>query len=90
MRLIPTLATIVAAAASFSLYNATPAGADEPMEISPDESRPATAGSADTFTGQVSVKPCSTPTPCATPEQPKYVHPKRAHRLAHPPRADKH
>jgi quercetin dioxygenase-like cupin family protein len=48
-------------AAAFSLYNATPAGADEPMEISPDESRPATTGPADTFTGQVSVKPLFNP-----------------------------
>jgi quercetin dioxygenase-like cupin family protein len=59
MKLTATLATIVAAA--FSLYNATPAGADEPMEISPDESRPATTGPADTFTGQVSVKPLFDP-----------------------------
>jgi quercetin dioxygenase-like cupin family protein len=56
-----TLAAIVAAAASFSMYNATPAGADEPMEISPDESRPATTGPGDTFTGQVSVKPLFNP-----------------------------
>ncbi len=59
MKFTATLATIVAAA--FSLYNATPAGADEPMEISPDESRPAATGSADTFTGQVSVKPLFNP-----------------------------
>jgi quercetin dioxygenase-like cupin family protein len=61
MKLIATLATIVAAAASLGMYNATPAGADEPMEISPNESRPAAAGSADTFTGQVSVKPVFNP-----------------------------
>jgi quercetin dioxygenase-like cupin family protein len=59
MKLTATLATIMAAA--FSMYNATPAGADEPMEISPDESRPATTGPADTFTGQVSVKPLFNP-----------------------------
>lgn len=61
MKLTTTLATIAAAAASLSLYNATPAGADEAMEISPDETRPATAGPADTFTGQVSVKPLFNP-----------------------------
>jgi hypothetical protein len=61
MKFTATLAAIVAAAASFSLYKATPAGADEAMEISPDESRPATQGSADTFTGQVSVKPLFNP-----------------------------
>jgi hypothetical protein len=51
MRLRTTLATILAATASLGLYKATPAGADEPMEISPGESRSATEGSADTFTG---------------------------------------
>jgi quercetin dioxygenase-like cupin family protein len=61
MSLTTTLVTIVAAATSFSLYTAAPAGADEPMEISQDESRPATAGPADTFTGQVSVKPLFNP-----------------------------
>jgi quercetin dioxygenase-like cupin family protein len=61
MKLTATLGTIVAAAASFGMFNATPAGADEPMEISPDESRPAGPGSADTFTGQVSVKPLFNP-----------------------------
>jgi quercetin dioxygenase-like cupin family protein len=61
MKLTTTLATIAAAAASLSLSNATPAGADEAMEISPDETRPATAGPADTFTGQVSVKPLFNP-----------------------------
>ena len=66
MKLTARLATIVAAAASFCLYNATPAGADEAMEISPDESRPATAGPADTFTGQVSVKPLFNPTAVRT------------------------
>jgi quercetin dioxygenase-like cupin family protein len=56
-----TLAAIVAAAATFSLYKAPPAGADEAMEISHDESRPAAEGPADTFTGQVSVKPVFNP-----------------------------
>jgi quercetin dioxygenase-like cupin family protein len=64
MKLTATLATIVAAA--FSLYNATPAGADEPMEIAPDQSRPATTGPADTFTGQVSVKPLFDPNAART------------------------
>jgi quercetin dioxygenase-like cupin family protein len=61
MKLIATSAAIVAAAASFSLYKAIPAGAEELMEISADESRPATTGPADTFTGQVSVKPLFNP-----------------------------
>jgi hypothetical protein len=37
------------------------APADEAMEISPDESRPAAEGSADNFTGNVSVKPLFNP-----------------------------
>ena len=60
MKLRTTLATLVAAA-SVSLYEATPAGADEAIEISPDESRPTAEGPADTFTGQVSVKPLFNP-----------------------------
>ncbi len=61
MKLITTMALIAAAAAPLSVYKATPAGADEPMEISSDESRPAAEGPADTFTGQVSVKPLFNP-----------------------------
>jgi quercetin dioxygenase-like cupin family protein len=61
MKQIATLATILAAAASFGIYKATPSGGDEAMEISHDESRPATEGPADTFTGQVSVKPLFNP-----------------------------
>ncbi len=61
MKLITTMALIAAAAAPLSLYKATPAGADEAMEISPGESRAATEGSADTFTGKVSVKPLFNP-----------------------------
>ncbi|HEX2285621.1 MAG TPA: cupin domain-containing protein [Mycobacterium sp.] len=63
MKLIATLALIVAATAPLSLYNATPAGADEPMDVSADETRPATTGPADTFTGQVTVKPLFDPNP---------------------------
>jgi quercetin dioxygenase-like cupin family protein len=61
MKQLATLATILAAAASFGLYKATPAGADDAMEISHDESRPASEGPADNFTGQVSVKPVFNP-----------------------------
>lgn len=61
MKLIATLTTILAAAATFGLYKATPAGADDAMEISPGESRPATEGPAHTFTGRVSVKPVFDP-----------------------------
>jgi quercetin dioxygenase-like cupin family protein len=61
MKLITTMALIVAAAAPLSVYKATPADADDAMEISSDESRPAAEGSADTFTGKVSVKPLFNP-----------------------------
>jgi quercetin dioxygenase-like cupin family protein len=37
------------------------APADEPMEISPDVSRPVAEGSADHFSGNVSVKPLFNP-----------------------------
>jgi hypothetical protein len=37
------------------------APSDKAMEISPDENRPATEGSAETFTGKVSVKPLFNP-----------------------------
>ena len=65
MKLTRTLA-VVTAAVSFSLHEATPAGADEStnnhtMEISPDADRSATAGPAETFTGDVSVKPLFDP-----------------------------
>jgi quercetin dioxygenase-like cupin family protein len=39
----------------------TPADADEAMEISHSENRPATDGPTDTFTGKVSVKPLFNP-----------------------------
>lgn len=62
MKLIMTMALMAAA----GLYNASPAGADEAMEIFPGESRPATEGPADTFTGQVSVKPLFNPNAART------------------------
>jgi quercetin dioxygenase-like cupin family protein len=61
MKLFTTMALIAAAAAPLNMFTASPAGAEDAMEISPDESRPATEGSADTFTGKVSVKPLFNP-----------------------------
>lgn len=65
MKLINTFA-MLAAAVSMGLYEASPAGADEPttqstMEISPNGDRPAAPGPAETFTGEVSVKPLFDP-----------------------------
>jgi quercetin dioxygenase-like cupin family protein len=57
MRRIVTVTALLAAAIPLGLYKATPAGAEESMEISPSESRSAASGPADTFTGDVSVKP---------------------------------
>jgi quercetin dioxygenase-like cupin family protein len=57
MKFITTMALIAAA----GLYNTAPAGAEDAMEVSPEQSRPATKGSADTFTGEVSVKPLFNP-----------------------------
>jgi quercetin dioxygenase-like cupin family protein len=66
MKAITTFAAIVAAATPLSLWKARHAGAEDSgaenaMEISPDESRPPTPGPADTFTGQVSIKPLFNP-----------------------------
>jgi quercetin dioxygenase-like cupin family protein len=58
MRRLMTMATLAAAAAPLGMFRATPAGAEEArMEISREEARPASAGPAETFTGEVSVKP---------------------------------
>ena len=56
MKRILTMATLLAAAVPLALLKSVPAHA-EGMEISPDASRPPTAGSADFFTGDVLVKP---------------------------------
>jgi quercetin dioxygenase-like cupin family protein len=65
MKLLSTL-TILAAAMSLGTLKATPAHADDSndattMQISPDDSRPAGAGPAETFTGDVTVKPLFNP-----------------------------
>lgn len=65
MRVVNTLA-MLAAAVAVGLYETAPAGADDTaagdtMEISPDGDRPAGPGPAETFTGEVSVKPLFDP-----------------------------
>ena len=65
MKLISTLA-VLAATVSLGTLKATPAYADDSndattMQISPDDSRPAGAGPAETFTGDVTVKPLFDP-----------------------------
>ncbi len=65
MKLISTQ-TILAAAVSLGTLKATPAYADDSndataMQISPDDSRLAGAGPAETFTGDVTVKPLFDP-----------------------------
>lgn len=65
MKLVNACA-MLAAAVSMGLYEAAPAGADDTggastMEISPNGDRPAGPGPAQTFTGEVSVKPLFDP-----------------------------
>ena len=65
MKLMSTL-TILAAALSLGTLKATPAHADDSndpatMQISPADSRPAGAGPAEKFTGDVTVKPLFDP-----------------------------
>ena len=60
MRQLLLAATLAAATVSAGVWKAGPAGAEEnseQMEISPADSRPASAGPAETFTGDVTVKP---------------------------------
>jgi quercetin dioxygenase-like cupin family protein len=58
MRRMLSVAALLAAAVPLGLWKSTPAGAENGgMEISRDESRPAARGPAETFTGEVSVKP---------------------------------
>jgi quercetin dioxygenase-like cupin family protein len=45
------------AAVPLGMWKATPAGAEPAMEISRNDARPAARGPAETFTGDVSVKP---------------------------------
>ena len=65
MKLTSTL-VILAATVSMGLHKSTPAHADESaagntMEISPNDARPAITGPAETFTGDVTVKPLFDP-----------------------------
>src|SRR6476660_9062690 len=58
MRRILSVAAVLAAAVPLGPWKSAPSGAEGGgMEISRDESRPATPGPAETFTGEVSVKP---------------------------------
>lgn len=62
MRIFTTMAVLAAAAAPLPLWKATPAGAQPGrMEVSRNEERPASAGPAETFTGEVSVTPLFDP-----------------------------
>jgi quercetin dioxygenase-like cupin family protein len=62
MRRILTTAVLLAAAVPLGLLKSTPAHGEEGMQISPDASRPAAAGSPEFFTGDVLVKPLFNPT----------------------------
>jgi quercetin dioxygenase-like cupin family protein len=58
MRRILSVAAVLAAAVPLGLWKSAPSGAEGGgMEISRDDSRPAIQGPAETFTGEVSVKP---------------------------------
>jgi quercetin dioxygenase-like cupin family protein len=52
-----SIATLLIAATQFALVKASPAMAEDTMEISRDATRPATPGPTETFTGDVTVKP---------------------------------
>jgi quercetin dioxygenase-like cupin family protein len=60
-----SLALLLAAAAPLGLWKASPSSA-QGMQISRDDTRPATPGPAETFTGEVSVKPLFDPTTART------------------------
>ncbi len=58
MRRILSVAVVLAGAVPVGLWKSSPSGAEGGgVEISRDESRPAASGPAETFTGEVSVKP---------------------------------
>jgi quercetin dioxygenase-like cupin family protein len=56
-----SVAAVLAAAIPLGLWKATPSSAESGMDISRNDSRPASAGPAETFTGEVSVKPLFDP-----------------------------
>jgi hypothetical protein len=53
------IAALLIAATQFALVNASPATAEDTMEISRDATRPAAPGPTDNFTGEVMVNRCS-------------------------------
>ncbi|MCV7255380.1 cupin domain-containing protein [Mycobacterium hackensackense] len=56
MKQVMSLAAVAAALMRTGLYKTGPAAADPGVVISPDDSRPAVAGSVETFTGHVNIK----------------------------------
>lgn len=61
MKQMMSLAAVAAALMTAGLYKAGPTAADPGVVVSPDDSRPAGAGPAETFTGDVNVKPMFDP-----------------------------
>jgi len=61
VKILRTIAFVTAAAVTFTLWKSAPAGAQESIEVSPDDARPAAPGPTETFTGEVSVKPLFNP-----------------------------
>lgn len=62
MRRVLTMAAVLAAAVPLGLWKSAPSHAeDSGMQISRGDSRPAAQGPAETFTGEVSVKPLFDP-----------------------------
>jgi quercetin dioxygenase-like cupin family protein len=57
MRRILTLAALLVSALPFELADPTPARAGSGMQISPADERPPNPGPAETFTGEVTVRP---------------------------------
>jgi quercetin dioxygenase-like cupin family protein len=55
------IAALLIAATQFALVKASPAMAEDTMDISRDAARPAAPGPAETFTGDVMVKPLFSP-----------------------------
>jgi quercetin dioxygenase-like cupin family protein len=61
MKKILSITAALAAVVPLGLWKATPAGAEPTMEISPGDTRPASRGPGETFTGAVSVTPLFDP-----------------------------
>lgn len=57
MRRLLSVAAVLAAAMPLGLWKAAPSGAETGVQVSPSDSRPASAGPAETFTGNVEVLP---------------------------------